>query len=91
MRRFLQLLFMPCEGFTELISASMETDVSSLDRFAVRLHAMCCKGCRRYRKQVMQLRRMLTRVDETVLHLSPMQLTKEARNRILLALHRDAS
>ena len=90
MRRFFQFLFMPCEGYTELISVSMDTDLSRLDQFAVRLHAIYCKGCRRYRKQIMQLRSMLRRIDENIQHSGPMQLTAEARDRILLALHRDA-
>ena len=89
MTRFLQFLFMPCEGYTELISASMDTDLSRLDRCAVRLHATFCKGCRRYRMQVMQLRRMLRNIDENIQQADPLQLNSEARQRILLALRRD--
>lgn len=84
-----QCLFMPCEGYTELISASMDADLSRLDRFAVRLHATFCKGCRRYRKQVLQLRDMLRHIDENLRNSDAMQLTAEARDRILLALRRD--
>ncbi len=89
MRRFFQFLFMPCEGYTELISASMDTDLSRLDRFAVRLHALFCKGCRRYRKQMLQLRSMLRHIDENVRHSDALKLTAESRDRILLALRRE--
>ena len=88
MRRFFQFLFMPCEGYAELISTSMDTDMSRLDRCAARLHAIYCRSCRRYRKQVMQLRRMWRRIDENIQHFGPFQLTAEARKRILLALRR---
>jgi len=91
MRRFFQFLFMPCEGYTELISASMDTDLSRLDRFAVRLHATFCKGCRRYRKQVLQLRHIWRSIDKNMQKSDAMKLTAEARDRILLALRRDGS
>jgi len=44
MTRFLRFLFMPCEGYTELMSASMDTELSRLDRIAVWLHAVYCLG-----------------------------------------------
>ena len=90
MRRFFQFLFMPCEGYMELVSAAMDTELSRLDRFAVRLHTTYCKGCRRYRKQALQLRHMLERLDENIQHSGQMQLTARARERILLALRRNA-
>ena len=89
MRRFFQFLFMPCEGYTELISASMDGDLSRLDRVAVRLHSTYCKSCRRYRKQVMQLRLMLQRLDESMPHAGDTQLTTQARERILRTLRRE--
>lgn len=89
MRRFFQFLFMPCEGYTELISAAMDGDLSSLDHVAVRLHSTYCKSCRRYRKQIMQLRLMLSRLDENIQHAGETQLTSEARERILIALRRE--
>ena len=88
MKRFFQSLTMPCEGYTELMSASMDSDLSRLDRFAVRLHTIYCKGCRRYRKQIMQLRRMMGRLDETVQPADEMKLRPEARERMLAALRR---
>ncbi len=91
MKRFFQFLFMPCEGYTELISASMDTDLTRLDRCAVRIHATFCKGCRQYRKQIMQLRIMLRSVDEKMPCIESMQLDDQARSRLLNALNQEMS
>lgn len=80
---------MSCDGDTDLFSASMDTDLSRLDRFAVRLHATFCKGCRRYRKQVLQLRQMLRSIDETMQNSDALKLPAESRQRMLLALRSD--
>jgi hypothetical protein len=87
MRRFFKLLFMPCEGHTELMSNAMETDLPSLERFAVWLHAVYCRSCGRYRKQIRQLRKMLRRIDEqSAAAGANLQLGAEARERLLAAL-----
>ncbi len=91
MRRIFHFLFMPCEGHTELISASMDRNLSRSERYALRLHLLYCSGCRRFRKQVAQLRRMFECVDKETNHADTLRLSVEARERILLTLRRDAS
>lgn len=87
MRRFFQFLFMPCEGYTELLSASMDTKLSRLDRFAVRLHTLYCRSCARYRKQIIQLRRVLRGLDDVPA--GDAVLDDDARRRMLAALRRE--
>jgi hypothetical protein len=51
------LLTLHCEESTQLLSAGLERDLSAVERWAVRLHAVVCKQCRRFRRQLRFLQR----------------------------------
>jgi len=89
MKRFFQFLFMPCEGYTELLSASMDTRLSRLDRVAVRLHTIYCRSCARYRKQIRQLQCVLRGLDDVPPAAGNAVLDDDARRRMLAALRRE--
>jgi hypothetical protein len=54
-----RLLNLPCREMTRLASASLEGDLSRLERIALRTHALYCIGCRRYLRQIVFVRRAL--------------------------------
>ena len=58
------LLTLHCEESTELMSASYERDLTAAERWAVRLHAVVCRSCRRFRRQLRFLQAAGRRRDE---------------------------
>jgi hypothetical protein len=54
-----RLLNLPCREMTRLASASLEGDLSRLERIALRTHSLYCIGCRRYLRQIVFVRRAL--------------------------------
>jgi hypothetical protein len=45
-----------CRRATELVSASMDRPLARGERIALRLHLILCGRCRRFRRQVRELR-----------------------------------
>ena len=46
------LLTLHCEESTRIQSEGLDRDLSAVERWAVRLHSLSCKVCRRFRKQL---------------------------------------
>ncbi|MCO6439434.1 MAG: hypothetical protein J5J06_20280 [Phycisphaerae bacterium] len=84
MKRFFQLLFMPCEGIAGLTDGLHDRRLSRTERFAVRFHTLYCRACRRYRKQLVQLRRILHADAGTPV--PDLRLREDARERIIRAV-----
>ncbi len=45
-----------CKQATKLMSEALDRPLDLSDRAALRLHALICKGCRNYRRQLRLLR-----------------------------------
>lgn len=58
------LLTLHCEESTRLMSDGLERDLSAVERWAVRLHFISCKACRRFRKQLQFLQAAAQRHTE---------------------------
>jgi predicted anti-sigma-YlaC factor YlaD len=56
------LLTLSCEGAAFLVSGSLDGRPTRSERFAMRLHLLCCPGCRRFDRQMTFLRRVMTRL-----------------------------
>ncbi len=56
-----QILALRCDESTRLISEGLDRDLPFGERLAVRLHAVSCGPCRRYRKQLALLREAFKR------------------------------
>jgi predicted anti-sigma-YlaC factor YlaD len=54
-----KLLTLKCQEAAELVSSSMDGELSAVERWAVRLHLLICRACRRYRRQIQVLRKLL--------------------------------
>ncbi len=46
------LLTLHCEESTELMSIERERDLSWIERWAVRMHSVACRQCRRFQRQL---------------------------------------
>ena len=49
------LLALHCDESTLLISSGQDRTLAPVERWAVRLHLISCRSCRRFRKQVQYL------------------------------------
>ena len=76
------ILTIKCEESTRLVSESLDRTLPRSERWALRLHAMCCRSCRRYRHQIHLLREA---ISERSLEVGA-SLTPESRERIRLAI-----
>jgi len=56
------LLTLTCDESTRLVSESLDRGLRPAERWAVRLHAVSCRSCRRYRKQLAFLRAAIARL-----------------------------
>lgn len=84
-----RILTLRCEESTRLVSESLDRDLPRGERWAVRLHALCCRSCRRYGRQILFLREAIrrgAREPETAALAAGASLTPEARERIKKAL-----
>jgi hypothetical protein len=61
-----KVLTLPCVEAARLTSESLDRTLPFHDRLAVRLHTLACLSCRRYRRQLLSLRRISTRLAERV-------------------------
>ena len=87
-RSFRRLLFLACDDATRLYSEAMERRLTRAERAALRLHEVICLGCRRFRRQIGWLRRLMARLSADLPPdvCSGPGLTPEAKERIKRAL-----
>ena len=78
------LLTLHCEESTQLMSASLERELSAVERWAVRLHAGVCRSCRRFRRQLKFLQEAARRrADTPVQDTMPQHLRNQIRRELL--------
>jgi predicted anti-sigma-YlaC factor YlaD len=80
-----KLLNLPCQDVSELISRALDGELHASERFAVGLHLLYCKACRRFRRQVQTIKTAMAQFSSD----APLAaaagvpaLTPEARERI---------
>lgn len=82
------LLALKCDESTRLVSESMDRDLPRVERWAIRLHAISCRSCRRFRRQVEFMLNALSQrgaIDAGGLESDP-RLSDSARARITRAI-----
>ncbi|MCB9850340.1 MAG: zf-HC2 domain-containing protein [Phycisphaerales bacterium] len=88
MIRLLKLLNAPCRDIAALASRAQDERLTWSERFALRTHLFYCKACRRYRRQLALIRKVLAGAAgasddaEPVAAPITVTLTPEARTRI---------
>ena len=55
-----------CKETTQLISKSLDRPLRWRERFAVRVHLIMCKYCKRFFKQLMVIRSALKRMTQSI-------------------------
>ena len=78
-----------CSEVTQLVSESLDRELSFRQRMSTKMHLMMCKLCSRYNKQLAGLREAvrLHSASEEDIDIYPASLPSEARERIKQALH----
>jgi len=87
------ILTLSCDEATRLASATMDRRLSSVERVGLRMHYLCCRFCRRYRRQLHLIRQLLRRRDAQIAaeaDASAATLPPDARDRIRRALIRNS-
>lgn len=91
MRKFLSaaklILTLRCEQSTRLVSDSLDRELSFAERWAVRLHYVGCWSCRRFGKQMRQLRDTITQYPRKTVE--DEKLSDDALQRIKNAIQQD--
>ena len=87
------LLALKCAESTRLVSEALDRDLPAVERWAVRLHAVSCRSCRPFRRQIVFLREALQRRSalESAGGGNERGLSDGARTRIARAVERDSS
>ena len=71
-----------CRKATELISHSMDRELTTAERISLRCHLMVCGACRCYRSQLTTIRSLLLHVGPIERRTKTTRLSDEARDRI---------
>ncbi len=86
MTRWISIINQNCRTASRLGCESLDRPLSRLEQTGLHIHLMGCRSCRRFRKQI-------TQIDKIVEHIASQQETEvrlpaESRQRITHALRR---
>lgn len=71
-----------CQQASQLVSQSLDRPLSAKERFALRLHLWICKYCRRFARQMHDLRMALKKLSAKVENDQNIHLPSAVRARI---------
>lgn len=77
---------MRCDDAAELISASLDEELSAFDRLTMKGHLLLCRSCCRFRKQLSFLRLVMSKAPP-LMDEKEKQLSTECRHRIERAIN----
>ncbi len=86
LKRLVQLLFTPCDGISELVSESLDRDLTRTERFGVRLHLTYCRACRRFELQSRRLQELFATTEFELLD-GHLKLSPESAARMIQRLY----
>lgn len=75
-----------CKQTSQLVSQSLDRRLTLQERFAVRVHLLICKYCRRFSRQLMAMRVGLQRMTQSVEENTTLHMPSESKARIAKAL-----
>ena len=82
----LKFLSLNCRQASRLLSEAEDRNLSSMERFGLKLHVATCKSCRKFREQLVIMRQSLKTLDTQLYSSSDPQsapqLSDDARERI---------
>ena len=71
-----------CRETTQLISKSLDRHLTWRERFAVNLHLVICKYCKRFSQQIVVMRTALNRISQLIENDHNIQLPAATKTRI---------
>jgi len=71
-----------CKQASQLISQSLDRDLSLMERFTLRLHLLICRYCLRFNQQLKALRVVFKRMRGNLENDTNITLPSEAKTRI---------
>jgi len=83
-----KILTLRCAESTEIASRELDEPLERTSRIALAVHLFLCRHCRRFRRQLAIIRRIMHRIREqsSVASAPRQQLSDATRNRISLAM-----
>lgn len=81
-------MMISCQEAMDLASRALDNQLSRRQRWMLKLHVWFCQGCRRYQHQIQRIHRLCRKADPE-LWLPRLNLTPQARERILKRLRRE--
>ena len=88
---FIKLLNLPCRDMAALVSLSQDAELTRSQRFAVNLHLLYCRACRRFKRQLKIMQDATRWGSEHFHELDPssaLQLSDEQRERLKRSLNK---
>ena len=71
-----------CQQASQMISQSLDRQLTWRERFSLRLHLTMCKYCARFKQQLVTLRTALKRMGDQIEQDETIHLPSEAKARI---------
>jgi hypothetical protein len=71
-----------CNQTTQLVSQSLDRRLTLSERFALQLHLMLCKFCKRFSQQIQIMRVNMKTLMNTIENDDTIKLPSSAKNRI---------
>ena len=71
-----------CKQASQIISQSLDKPLTMRERFALKLHLIICKYCKRFSQQVQTLRVAIKQMISSIENNNTIELPSAAKNRI---------
>ncbi|WP_081977166.1 zf-HC2 domain-containing protein [Methylotenera versatilis] len=75
-----------CRETTQLVSKSLDRHLTWRERFAVNLHLIICKYCKRFSQQLIAMRSAFNRISKLIENDHNIQLPSATKTRITNAI-----
>ncbi len=78
-----------CKEASQLVSRSLDNKLSFRERFALKLHLMICKYCRRFSQQMSKLNVAICSMNKTIEEDTNIKLPPKVKTRIVKSIESD--
>lgn len=79
-------MLLNCKQTSQLVSQSLDRRLSLGERIAVRVHLCICKYCKRFRQQLLAMRKGLQRMTASIEQDTQIHMSSETKARIAKVL-----
>ncbi len=80
-----------CKEASQLTSRALDNKLSFRERFALKLHLLICKYCKRFDKQLQKLNRAISSMNKNIENDTNIKLPSEAKARIVKSLESESN